>query len=288
MFFRENRNSGFIFMLAVFLLCNQGCERMMTYPDKPVQEGAPKIISHRGGGFQDRGNTLEGCIFGLNRADGVECDIQKSKNGTIWLDHSSELPPCGSFNGDCFSRVSDEAIADLNTCLGPEGCFTRLDTVLAYMSLYFPEKYLSLDAKAWAPCKVSGLNMIREMNLLGQAIINVVQRYHLTSRILVESENGDLLYYLKQHEPSIGTYLVTNGDLELGMSRCLQGGFSGISFKYGFDEALIREHVELLHRKGLKIQVWVINDEKQLETLKALKVDFIQTDDSRFFPSTEK
>ncbi|MFN8206880.1 MAG: glycerophosphodiester phosphodiesterase [Bacteroidales bacterium] len=260
-----------------FCLGGQGCERMQTFPDNPLTDIQTIILGHRGGGFFDRGNTLEGCIYGFQHAGGIECDIQKSKDETLWLDHSNKLLPCGVLAEACFSETSDSRIEEYNRCLGEDARFYMLDTVLAFMKKYYPDKFISLDAKAWSPCNISELNMIREMNMLGKAIADAAKKHGLARQIMVESENGDLLYYLKVNAPEISTYLSTNGDFELGVSRALKAGFTGISFKFKYDEEITKEHVEMIHRKGLKIQVWTVDEPDDMLEALGLNPDFIQT-----------
>lgn len=250
---------------------------MQTNPDNPLTDVTTIILSHRGGGFFDRGNTLEGCIYGFQHAGGIECDIQKSENETLWLEHSNKLKNCGLLDAACFSETSDPKIEEYNNCLGADAMVYKLDTVLAFMKKNYPDKYISLDAKAWSPCNLSELNMIREMNMLGKAIVDAAKKHGLSKRILVESENGDLLYYLKVNAPEIGTYLSTNGDFELGASRALKAGFTGISFKFKYDEEIKKEHVEMIHRKGLKIQIWTVDEPDDMMEALELNPDFIQT-----------
>jgi glycerophosphoryl diester phosphodiesterase len=250
---------------------------MQTYPDNPLMNVKTIILAHRGGGYFDRGNTLEGCNYGFQHAGGIECDIQISNSETLWLEHSNKLQACGLLDAACFSETSDSRIEEYNACLGEDARVYQLDTVLSFMKKYYPDKYISLDAKAWSPCNISELNMIREMNMLGKAIVDAARKHGLSQRILVESENGDLLYYLKVNAPEISTYLSTNGDFELGASRALKAGFTGISFKFNYDEEITKKHVEMIHRKGLKIQIWTVDEPDDMIEALELNPDFIQT-----------
>ena len=116
------------------------------------------------------------------------------------------------------------------------------------------------------------------MNDLAQKIINLTLKYHLENRVLVESETGDFLYYIKTHTNAIETYLSSFGDFELGVSRALNSGFSGISFEYKFKEPITKELVDLIHRKGLKIQLWTVDGTSDIDEAIALNADYIQTD----------
>jgi glycerophosphoryl diester phosphodiesterase len=238
--------------------------------------------AHKGGGDFDAGDTFEGCILGLNLFDGIEVDIQTSSDNTLWLSHSPLLPSCGSFPEDCFVSHNDAEIIEIDSCLGNDINFSKLETVFRYMNTNYPDKFISLDAKAWTPCGISGINLIRTMNLFAQAVIDLTLKYHLEDRVMVESENGDFLYYIMKNCDFIETYLTSFGDFELGVSRALDAGFSGISFAYKVKEPISRAQIDLIHRKGLKIQLWTVNDSIDITEAISINPDYIQTDNLEY------
>lgn len=267
-----------ILIFTSLIIGLNSCERVKYFPDNPIVNNNTFILAHKGGGTFDNGNTLEGCMYGLELLDGIECDIQKSSNNTLWLSHSPLIPSCGSFEEGCFPEISDNTIIQMDSCLGVEENYTQLEDVFQYMSNNYPDKFISLDVKAWKPCKISGVNMIKEMNMLARKIIDLTKKYHLENNVMVESENGDFLYYIKTNTNFIETYLSTFGDFEMGVSRALGAEFSGISYDFKFKANISKEQVDLIHRKGLKIQLWTVNDTNDIKEALSLKPDFIQTD----------
>jgi glycerophosphoryl diester phosphodiesterase len=263
---------------ALIVVALTSCSRVEYYPDKQSVYEGTFILAHKGGGDFDAGNTIEGCILGLSRFDGIEVDIQTSSDNSLWLSHSPMLPSCGSFEEDCFVSHSDAEIIEVDSCLGADVNYSKLEAVFQYMSNNYPDKYISLDAKSWIPCGINGINLIRTMNLFAQAVIDLTVEYHLENRVMVESENGDFLYYIKMNSDFIETYLTSFGDFELAVSRTLDAGFSGISFEYNAKEGLSQAQVALIHRKGLKIQLWTVNDINEIREAITLNPDFIQTD----------
>jgi glycerophosphoryl diester phosphodiesterase len=256
------------------------CERVEYYPDRPLTEVSTRILAHKGGGGSfGEGNSFEACVYGLERLDGIEIDIQRGADNELWLNHSADVPACGSFSGKCFASLQRSTVIEIDSCLGRDINFTTLETIFDYVSKNYPDKYLSLDVKAWSPCEFDGINITREMNQLAEKIISLTIQYGLQNKVMVESETGDFLYYIKTHADFIETYLTSFGDFELGAARALDAGFSGISYQFKYKETIVREQVELLHRKGLKIQLWTIYGPSDLDEAKALGADFIQTDD---------
>ena len=73
------------------------------------------------------------------------------------------------------------------------------------------------------------------------------------------------------------------GDFERGMLIALKKKLHGISFKYKFKESITADHVHLLHKKGIKIQLWVVNNLSDIEEAISMNPDFIQTDNIDYF-----
>jgi glycerophosphoryl diester phosphodiesterase len=263
--------------IAILAMALLNCERIEYFPDKPLVNTQTRWIGHRGGGTYDDGNVMEACQRGLTLIDGIEIDIQKSADKTLWVSHSTFTQNCGSFGQRCFPITHDETLIAIDSCLGNAFSYTRLESVLQYMSENHPDKFVSLDVKAWKPCEFSNFNVRKQMNEMAQRIIDLTLKYQL-EHVMVESESGDFLYYIKEHSDNIETYLLTLGDFELGISRALANGYSGISFQYKFKENITKDQIDLIHRKGLKIQVWLVNDPADMEEAKSIGVDFIQTD----------
>ena len=269
------------FLLVVIMSC-MSCDRVDYFPDNPIQFKKTIFFAHHGGGDYGAANTLKSCKYGLDNLNGIECDIQISSEGTLWLSHSSQTESCSTFTETNFASQTDAQIEAVNACLGSENEYCRLDSVFNYMSKKNSGELISLDVKAWEPDKLENADIIDEMNRLAQSIINLVSKYGLSHQVMVESETGDFLYYIKTHSDNIETYLSTDGDFELGTSRALKAGFTGISFKYKFDEEITLEQIQLIHRKGLKIHLWTVDDLADINEALSIQPDYIQTDNVNY------
>ena len=77
---------------------------------------------HRGNGFNTDfvENTLPAAEYGLSVLDGIEQDIQISKDGTLWLDHDNEVYDCEGNNIGCFQTLTDDEIRWLRVRWGPQ------------------------------------------------------------------------------------------------------------------------------------------------------------------------
>ena len=259
-------------------------DKIYYYPDRPIENVKTHFIAHRGGGnSQIQENTYEAARYGLNTFGNIEVDIQLSKDRTIWLSHNADLPSCNKLNLPCFPEVFDSEIVELDSCLGFEYTFSRLEDIFKLMKDSFPESIISLDVKVWEPCKFTSLEVTGILNVMAEKIANMANYYQIQKNILVESEVATFLNYLrKKSNNKIACYLTTLGDFERGMLLALKEGYSGISFKYNFDEIITAEHIQLLHKKGVKIQLWTIDAPDEINTALSLNPDYIQTDNIEY------
>jgi len=123
------------------------------------------------------------------------------------------------------------------------------------------------------------------MNVIADKIIELTGKYNMYDRVLAESEVASFLTYLESHSKGIETYLTTLGDFERGIQIALKGGYTGISFKYMFDEEITSDHIYLIRKKGLKIQLWTVNDAEDIQEAISINPDYIQTDNLYYFLS---
>jgi len=273
-------------IILIFLAISLSCNKINYYPDKEYKKVDTKLIAHKAGGgiyshFQE--NSIEGAEHGLSVLDGVEVDIQISKDGTLWLSHNVGLPNCGGIEYSCFPNTTDSEIVALDSCMGKTRNFTKLEDVFLLLSSTYPKKYISIDVKAWYSCASSDVGLFGEMTATANEIIRLTNKYNLHNRVLVECETATFLSYLKEKGDGIETYLATFGDFDRGVLIALDFNFTGISFKYKFKDELSPSHIHLLRKKGLKIQVWVVNKEEFLIEAISINPDFIQTDTVSYF-----
>lgn len=254
------------------------CEKVKYYPDSPLPEPTQtRILAHQAGGYCGyTPNTLEAAKYGLRNFVGIEVDVQLSSDNTVWLGHEYKLPSCGNYKSQIFRESSDYRIGLIDSCLGKEDNYTTLEEVFAFMADSFPDKYISIDAKAWRPADIKNVTVFGELNKVGEEIIRLVKRYKL-KHVMVESETASILKYVRNHSTNIEIYLTTFGDFDRGMLIALNHGFSGLSFEY-LNDNITANHIKLLHKKGLKIHLWTIEDESTLQKAIDYEPDFIQTD----------
>lgn len=264
--------------LLIIMAGVASCEKITYYPDQPILFTSTQSIAHRGGGCDtSRDNDYTSCINALLVTDGIEVDIQLSKNRTIWLSHSSVVEGCAGAR-KCFAETYDWEIESIITCNGQKIHYTKLEDVMSYMNQNNIRKYISIDLKGWKPCSGNSLDIEGEMRAEVDEVIKLSEKYNLSSLVLIETDVISVLDWAKAKNGSIKTYYTSFGDYEKGMLVALKHGFSGISFKSHFADEIDTDKMYLLHKKGLRLMAWNIPDKAYADYLRSVNVDILQID----------
>ena len=264
--------------ILFFLFIAEGCEKINYYPDNNIPNGTTKFLAHRAGGnttFRD--NTLESIIAALPTTDGIEIDVQISKNQTIWLSHASVVEACNK-SLDCFAKTKDDDIRAIRTCEGKDISYTELGEVFKFMRDSFSDKLISVDLKAWFACSIGSLDIEGTMRREAEIILNLAREHNQSQNVKIETETASVLNFIQSMNTKAEVYLTSFGDFERAMLLCLKEDYDGISFKYKSGEDLTKEKIDLLHRKGLKIMVWNVSNKDEIPYLVDIGVDYIQHD----------
>ncbi len=248
---------------------------------------ATKVLCHRGSGvgisiFKGDTiyeNTLNAVKFGFAYYDGVEIDIQKSKSGTLWVFHNSNLYQIDSNSTICVPCSSDEQLIELNDKLPKYKRLTTLETVLKYRQSLTNTKYISLDVKGYFESNcIPKRNVSKEYEIAtAKEIVRLINKYNLQKYVLVETDYLDVLKTVKSLNPRISCFVLGYNNFDEHLNTVQKIGVDGLSFNYN-DSSLTQQAINKLHNLNMKIQVWTIRNEKELKNAKILKVDFIQTD----------
>ena len=255
------------------------CSKIKYYDDNPISSNTTKVLSHRGvyfaPGYQQ--NTLKSAILGLKTLDGIELDIQISKDNTLWLGYDLEVYDC---NGQiqCINELSDQDLTDMNLCPNTIK-HSKLEKVFSYMKDSAPDKFISLDVK-YPRCNGSITN---EFKTIATEIVRLVKKYELHGKVLVESSKTSFLKDIKEKSKDIELYYLAYDDFDKGMAKALEGNFTGISLKFNGKVELTQEHIDLIHRKGLKVQMWTVNFVEDITEVYSIQPDYIQTDNLYFY-----
>ena len=235
---------------------------------------------HKGCGSSNpnfTGNTLAGAEFGLSRLDGIELDIQMSKDGTLWLDHNNEVLDCEGNVIGCFQEMTDNEIMAYAEC-NDTIRYNTLESVFELMASDYPESVISLDIKGQY-CEITNTKDVMER--MANSVLELVAKYKMENKVLVESSSLEFLHEF-ENQNSVGQCVITvSGDVDEGLANAQATKARGISLKYGIEE-FNADVVSLIHKKGYGIMVWYINEPVDIEKAWNSHPDFIQTDNADF------
>ncbi len=267
---------AFLIIVQIILYGLPSCKKLESFPDSPINyTDSTKIIMHRGGGQSGAGrNTLDGAIYGMSVSDGIELDIQVSKDNTPWVEHNSRISECNKKPKKCFINLKDSEIEERINC----GDFytVKLESVFEEASKNYPDAIIVLDCKAWAPCGISELNPIHSMKKMGDEIIKLAKEYNLEDNIIIDSNVKPFLKEIKK-KSEIKIYYRSFSSLDKAVRNAFDVNANGLSLDQNRFNLSI-EDIQLLNQKGLKVQLWTIDNKDELKEILNLKPQQILTE----------
>lgn len=154
-----------------------------------------------------------------------------------------------------------------------------MESVFQEMSLHYPNSFISLDIKG----QYCDLEFTTEdMKKMADAAFALTKKYKLERRVLAESSSPNFLEEVSADQAPLCQAVVVLDDLDQGLADAYKLKARAISYKYAGEEGLTAESVDLVHRKGFGIVVWVVNEPADIASVWAMKPDFIQTDNPDF------
>jgi glycerophosphoryl diester phosphodiesterase len=252
----------FVIILAALQTLHLGCRKII-----PEAETDILFLGHRGGGgnsFNDVNieNTLNSVKQGFTNLDGVEIDLQMSKDGTIWAFHN--------FNVNDFSCETDLSTKNIPFLTDAEieliavchktkrDRIYKLSEIIDYWDNHTIGRFISLEVKIFfdpAFNEIGGVNtyFTRMANSLVTTLANVKQINQLfievNSKLFIDIVKAD------QKTKDIKCLLIRSGTLERKIEIALQEGYDGLSLNYD-DVELTKETVKSAKNLGLYINLF--------------------------------
>ena len=276
-----------IFCLVLVLVIS-GCKK----EDPPVEpepvETDIQFLGHKGGGNNGYNevhmeNTIPAMMEGIQALDGVEVDIQMSKDGTIWMFHDADLGYNCDNPDDSRSLIllPDSVISGLRLCHeSKKDRIYKLQELIDVWNLTPGGFYISFDVKMDFPFdtfdQVGGryAYMVKLATQLAE-VLSV--RNHPASQLLMEVDYESFCEELRKYISDIPMYLSSSDDIIPKIERALAEGYDGISCNYN-DLSVTAEGIKTAHDSGLSVQLWTPYYYDELLSAFNRNPDFIQSD----------
>jgi glycerophosphoryl diester phosphodiesterase len=243
----------------------------------------PVNFAHRGASARAPENTLEAFRLAVEAgAGGLELDVRMTRDGEVVVIHDATVDRVTDGSGAVAGMTLDEVRRfDAGYSFSPDGGRTfpyrgrgvRIPT-LAEVYEEFPDAYVNADIKEAQP-------------EAEEAVLSVIQDAAAEGRTLVASTDHAVLRRFRK---------VSGGRISTGASRREIAAFYVLSSLHL--EALVSPAYEALqvpvehrgiklvtprfvraaHSRGVRVDVWTINDVAEMNQLLDLGVDVIMTD----------
>jgi glycerophosphoryl diester phosphodiesterase len=248
--------------------------RVSRLPDEPVPpkpEARPcEVVAHRGFSFQAPENTLAAVREAIRAgAEGCEFDVYRCKDGEIVLMHDKMVDRTTNGHGD----ITQLTLAELK----------RLDAGSWKDAAYAGQRVPTLR-EALETLKGSGCRAVIEIKMEGisEEVIEAVRSTGMLDQATVIAFSDKVVREIRQREPKLPCAWLCGKKLE-GTSaqraawiaeKAQQCGTNLVDLLY---EMVSPEIVAELHRRGIGVWVWTVDEPEIMTILSSWGVDSITT-----------
>lgn len=243
----------------------------------------PKNVAHRGASALAPENTVEAFRLGVEAgAGGLELDVHMTLDGEIVVIHD----PTVDRTTDGTGAVAEMTLGGLRRLdagyrFSPDGGLSypyrgagvRVPT-LAELYDAFPEAWLNIEMKEAQPgIEEAVLQVVRSAGAQERTL--VVSNRHGVVRRFRRLSGGEISTGASRREIT-QFYSLCRGRLE-GLRRPTYDALQ-VPVEHRGIEVVTQRFVDAAHRRGVRVDVWTINDPDEMRRLLDLGVDTIMTD----------
>jgi glycerophosphoryl diester phosphodiesterase len=226
-----------------------------------------KIIGHRGGAAGFPENTLAAFKKAVELgADGVEFDVQLTKDGEVVVIHDELIDRTMSGSG----LVKDHSLSQLRQLsagefFSPDFKDQKIPTLAEVLEVVQDLEVINIELKNYLPYPE-----------LEEKVLKLVDQFEIRDQVIISSFNHYSLQKVKKLQPEIKTGALL-------MAKIINP--SDYAFKRGFDALHLhfltadQEIVDKTHFMGMQLNVYTVNFPESVVELLDKGVDMIMTDD---------
>ena len=250
---------------------------------RTIEGGWPVNLAHRGASALAPENTLEAFRMAVEAgAGGLELDIHLTRDGHVVVIHDATVERTTNGAGS----VAEMTLAELRGFdaghnFSPDGGRTRpyygrglLVPTLVEVLQEFADVSVNIDMKEGRPgIEAALLGVLREAGAEGRAL--VVSSRHSAVRRFRKISGGRISTGASRWETGI-FYLLSRLHLE----RLIRPAYDALQvpLRHRGIPLVTRRFVEAAHARGVRVDVWTINEASEMRHLFDLGADVIMTD----------
>lgn len=263
-------------ILAVLLgLLGLAAARLRGNGRRPVPAGWPANVGHRGAPFRYPENTLASFRAAVEAGAGaLELDVHLTSDGHPVVMHDSTVDRTTDGSGPIAEKTLQE-IRGLNAGHrdGADGRFPV--PTLAEVLEEFPQAAVNIDVKDEdrPGAEAAVLGVLGEAGASGRVL--VTSAHHGVVRRLRRLSGGEFATGASRFE--IGVFLVLSA---LRLEGLLRPEYVALQVppRHGVLRVVTPRFVAAAHSRGVRVDVWTIDEPEQMRSLLDLGVDAVMTD----------
>lgn len=231
---------------------------------------SPLNLAHRGARNVAPENTLPAVIRAMEiGADGVEIDVQRTRDGELVVIHDETLETTTNGTGVVREHTLDELKRlDAGAWFGAEWAGTRLPTLDEIFDTLPDSAVVNIELKrtSW---RSDGLE---------RAALDFIRRRDVWKRVIVSSFNPLILWRLRPAALRLRLGLLYQPDMPWLLNRAWPRWFLPLAALHPFHIQVTPMFVERAHDAGLQVNTWTVNEPARMQELIEIDVDNIITD----------
>lgn len=226
-----------------------------------------KIIGHRGGakGFPE--NTLAAFKKAVELgADGVEFDVQLTKDGEVVVIHDELIDRTMSGSG----LVKDHTLKELRQMsagefFSPDFKSEKIPTLAEVLEVVQDLEVINIELKNYLPYPE-----------LEEKVLKLVDQFEIRDQVIISSFNHYSLQKVKKLQPEIRTGALLMAKIINPSDYAFKRGFNALHLHFLTAD---QEIIDKSHFMGMQVNVYTVNFPESVIELLEKEVDMIMTDD---------
>ncbi len=238
---------------------------MVTFPESWWKE-RPLVLGHRGASHDAPQNTLAAFRRAVEvGADGIELDVHLSRDGVPVVIHDSKVDATTDGTGSVSTMSLAELQAlDAGSHFDAQFSGERIPTLEEVLTEVGADLLINIELKAG---RTEGLV---------DAVAAVIKRTEMQARVWFSSFKPYLLYQARDLAPEIPCGLLY---APVSVGSLLLAPITPYEARHPYFAMVSERSVRRMHRRGLRIFVWTLDDPEMARQLAAWGVDGIITNE---------
>lgn len=234
-----------------------------SYLDRPLN------FAHRGASHETPENTLVAFLLAADLgADGIEFDVQITKDGEVVVIHNLTLEATTNGHGQVGAKTLAElSELDAGGWFDPVFAGQRIPTLQQVIEAVGHRLLLNIELKSVSP-RDDGL---------AQAVVRAVEENHLLDQVVISSFNPFPLRRVKQLNPWIPVGLLYAAGMPFFMRRPWARHLINPQALHPHHSLVDGQYLRWSRDRGYRVHTWTVDDPGEMWRLARRGVDLIIT-----------